>query len=100
MADIVKHACITIAASSSRHPHEPFLTDKDGHFREVTLTSRQLASPAVTFKARWKIALGTHAESKQSLPLDPLESRAWALQERELSIRFASFTRGEDSMAM
>jgi hypothetical protein len=96
MADIFQGASITIAAASASNPYEPFLTERDAAFRNVSITNRiATLSKPISFKVRRKIALGIHAKSHQSLHFDPLDGRAWALQELELSTRLARFTRGE-----
>ncbi|KAF4967993.1 hypothetical protein FSARC_4554 [Fusarium sarcochroum] len=96
MADIFENATITIAASSSPDPTVSFLTERSPPFRDIHLKHElRDENQHVSFKARRKIALGMHTKSHQTATIDPLDSRAWALQEKELSTRFISFTGGE-----
>ncbi|KAF4457390.1 HET-domain-containing protein [Fusarium austroafricanum] len=96
MAEVFENATVTIAASSSADPTIPFFTHRLSSYRDMQLkydsrdSNRQLS-----FKARRKIPLGIHIKSYQTAEIDPLDSRAWALQEKELATRFISFTGGE-----
>jgi Heterokaryon incompatibility protein (HET) len=94
MADIFRNANITIAASMSPNPKISFLAKRNVEFREIELEFRD-PDCFVAFKARRKITLGNHAKISQNMGKDPLDERAWALQERELSTRFLSFTTAE-----
>ncbi len=96
MADIFENAAITIAASASSDPGVSIFARRQLDHQEVELgngaNGRRLNA---TFKARRKIQFGIHAKSQWSTEVDPLDLRAWALQEKELSTRFISYTGAE-----
>ncbi|KZL83337.1 hypothetical protein CI238_12546 [Colletotrichum incanum] len=96
MADIFEDATITIAASSSPDPTVSFLGLRPLSFRDIQLNHEfRDENQTVLFKARRRISLGMHAKSHQTTGVDPLDSRAWGLQEKELSTRLISFTGAE-----
>ncbi|CAM1510589.1 Fc.00g009240.m01.CDS01 [Cosmosporella sp. VM-42] len=98
MADVYGNAAVVIAASSSPSPPIPFLAERTKYFGETLLNMSaplQDRYSSMTFKARRKASLGMHAKLPRTGPQDPLESRAWALQERELATRLVSFTGAE-----
>ena len=47
------------------------------------------------FKSRRRISLGIHGMTSRATDDNPLDLRAWALQERELATRLVSFTGAE-----
>lgn len=91
MATIYENAHITIAASFSHRPSDPFLGARKWNPREISL---ELDGLPASLKARDKIRVG-HYFSHKLDERDPLDLRGWALQERELSTRFISFTSAE-----
>jgi hypothetical protein len=95
MGEIFGGAAITIAASSSPHPDHTLFKTREPRYQEVELYNGAAGGPHdVVFKARRKIRRGIHAKIGRSTDTDadPLDARAWGLQERLLSTRLIAFT--------
>ena len=96
MGAIFEGASITIAASLSTDPYETLFQARDPINEEVELFSECKGDiNDVIFKARRKIARGIHAKTGRSTEMDPLDTRAWGLQEKMLSTRLIAFTGAE-----
>jgi hypothetical protein len=96
MGDIFQSAAITIAASSPDHPGISLFGMRKAQYEAVELYSdANERFKDVVFKARRKILCGIHAKTGRSLDSDPLDKRAWALQEKLLSTRLIAFTGAE-----
>jgi hypothetical protein len=96
MGEIFEAATLTIAASSSADPSRSLFVSRLPNYQEAELFSEPVEELRdVVFKARKKITHGIHAKTGWSLEVDPLETRAWALQERVLSTRLIAFTGAE-----
>jgi hypothetical protein len=96
MGDIFQFARITIAASSPPHPGVSLFDTRKLGYEAIELNSHTNGVlEDVVFKARRKILYGIHAKTGRSLEIDPLDKRAWALQEKLLSTRFVAFTGAE-----
>lgn len=96
MGDIFAAATITIAANSSPNPNHSLFASRQQIYNEIELSSGAVeGSLGVVYKARRKINKGIHAKTGILLEADPLEVRAWALQERILSTRLIAFTGAE-----
>jgi len=96
MGQIYEGAAITIAASLSTDPHHSLFQEREQIYEEIELMSGfQRGPPDVVFKARRKIARGIHAKTGRSRDIDPLDTRAWGLQEKMLSTRLIAFTGAE-----
>ncbi|KAH8719331.1 heterokaryon incompatibility protein-domain-containing protein [Phaeosphaeriaceae sp. PMI808] len=96
MGEIFEAATITIAASSSPDPSFSLFTPREPINEEIELYSEPGSEFVdIVFKARKKITSGIHAKTGQLLQADPLDMRAWALQEKILSTRLISFTKAE-----
>jgi hypothetical protein len=96
MGQVFEGAAITIAASSSPDPYNSLFGVRETMYQEIELFSdakEELAG--VEFKARRKIDRGIHAKTGRSTHADPLDTRAWGLQERMLSTRLIAFTGAE-----
>jgi hypothetical protein len=96
MGDIFQSAAITIAASSLAHPGVSLFSMRKPHYEAVEFCSdTKGVFDGIVFKARKKIMSGIHAKTGRSLDIDPLDERAWALQEKLLSTRLIAFTGAE-----
>ncbi|KAF2828836.1 HET-domain-containing protein [Ophiobolus disseminans] len=96
MGQIFEGAAITIAASLSTDPYHTLFTAREPSYQEAELYSEIKGEPLnVTFKARRKITRGIHAKIGRSTDVDPLDKRAWGLQEKLLSRRLIAFTGAE-----
>jgi len=96
MGQIYEGAAITIAASLSTDPHHSLYQKRNPIYEEIELFSELKGGPInVVFKARRKIARGIHAKTGRSKDIDPLDTRAWGLQEKMLSTRLIAFTGAE-----
>jgi hypothetical protein len=93
MGDIFEAAAITIAASASPNPDYSLFGIRDPMCQEIELMTE--AHGDIVFKARRKIVRGIHAKNGRSLDTDPLDLRAWGLQEKMLSTRVIAFTGAE-----
>jgi hypothetical protein len=96
MGEIFQSATITIAASSPSHPGVSLFDHRKSDYEQLELVSdaKKLLEDVV-FKVRRKIGCGIHAKTGRSLDIDPLDTRAWALQEKLLSTRLIAFTGAE-----
>lgn len=90
MAAIYENARLTIAASSSTNPTEHCLTERDSMYREI-----ELALNGEKFLARRKMPFGIHAKITTATIKDPMDYRAWVLQEGVLATRTIAYTGGE-----
>jgi hypothetical protein len=96
MGEVFESAAITIAASSSLNPYHSLFEMRDCMYEEIELMNETRGGLFdVAFKARRKINRGIHAKTGRSTHKDPLETRAWGLQERMLSRRLIAFTGAE-----
>jgi hypothetical protein len=96
MGDIFQSARITIAASTPPHPGVSLFGHRKSGYEAVEFNSHiDGVFENVVFKARRKIVDGIHAKTGRSLNPDPLDKRAWALQEKLLSARHIAFTGAE-----
>jgi len=96
MGQIYEGAAITIAASLSTDPHSSLFQKRDSTHEELELFSGLKGGLMdVVFKARRKITRGIHAKTGRSKDIDPLDTRAWGLQEKLLSRRLIAFTGAE-----
>jgi hypothetical protein len=96
MGDIFEGSALTIAASASPDPGVSLFGARRDEYQAIELVSDvNEVFKDVVFKVRRKIARGIHSKTGRSLELDPLETRAWALQEKLLSTRLIAFTGGE-----
>jgi hypothetical protein len=98
MGEIFGGAAITIAASSSPHPDHTLFETREPRYQEIELYNETKGGSAdIVFKARRKIARGIHAKTGRIMDteMDPLEKRAWGLQEKMLSTRLIAFTGAE-----
>ena len=96
MGQIYEAAAITIAASLSTDPHHSLFQERERIYEQIELSSGLQGGPVdVVFKARRKIARGIHAKTGRSRDIDPLDTRAWGLQEKMLSTRLIAFTGAE-----
>ena len=99
MADVYEGALLVIAASAAENPHQSFFSPQDSATcEELEIEPKDLKRNALTIKARkclensgWHKGTG----SQVTVPLDPLETRGWALQERLLATRYVSCTEKE-----
>jgi hypothetical protein len=96
IGEIFEGATITIAASSSPNPYHSLFRARESMFEEVELYS-EIGTDIrdVVFKARRKIDRGIHAKVGRTMDKDPLDTRAWGLQEKLLSTRLLAFTGAE-----
>lgn len=94
MDKIYENALFTIAVVSSRDSTVPFLgsdAPSERHrFQSVSLDADQLISPSSEIRARHYDTL-----LLSGFITGPLEYRAWAWQERQLSVRTINFTEQE-----
>jgi hypothetical protein len=96
MGEIYEGAAITISASSSLNPYQTLFGKRDCMYEEIELFNEKKGKlHDVTFKARRKIDRGIHAKTGRSSHKDPLDTRAWGLQEKMLSRRLIAFTGAE-----
>ena len=96
MGQIFEGAAITLAASLSPDPYQTFFTARESSYQEAELYSEFKGELIdVVFKARRKITRGIHAKVGRSRDIDPLDKRAWGLQEKMLSRRLIAFTGAE-----
>jgi hypothetical protein len=96
MGGIFEAAAITISASSSLNPYHTLFGQRDRMYEEIDLFSGKKGAPSdVKFKARRKIDRGIHTKTGRSTYKDPLDTRAWGLQEKLLSRRLIAFTGAE-----
>jgi hypothetical protein len=96
MGDIFEASALTIAASASPDPGVSLFGARRDEYQAIELISDvNEVFEDVVFKVRRKIARGIHSKTGRSLEIDPLETRAWALQEKILSTRLIAFTGGE-----
>jgi hypothetical protein len=94
MAEIYEHAYLVVAAGSARHSNDSFLHVGDRpSTHKLTYTAKGKAGP-VSF--RRLNATGLH-ETYEGMygALDPLDRRAWSLQERILATRLINFSSTE-----
>jgi hypothetical protein len=94
MGEVFEGATITIAASSSVEPYQTLFQDRLPQYQEFELNSEATKQPNVMFRARRKLDRGIHAKTGRT-DSDPLDKRAWALQEKMLSSRLIAFTGAE-----
>jgi hypothetical protein len=83
MPEIYKGAYVTIAASSARRSSDGFLEPHNESHAPYRLPAQYLDQSSL-------ITLSTSAFCYPNL-IDPLDTRAWALQERILSPRYLDF---------
>jgi hypothetical protein len=98
MGEIFEDAAIIIAASSSPDPYHTLFNTRSPCYQEIELFSEaEKGFFDVNFKARRKITRGFHAKIGRStdINMDPLDGRAWGLQEKLLSTRLIAFTGAE-----
>lgn len=96
MGDIFEGAAITISAASSVDPYHTLFEARDSTNREIELfRNARHVDNDVVFKARRKIVRGIHAKTGLTKETDPLDTRAWGLQEKLLSRRLIAFTGSE-----
>ncbi|KAH5741123.1 hypothetical protein HBI18_042470 [Parastagonospora nodorum] len=96
MCEIFEGAAITIAASASQNPAQTLFAKRHPKYQEIELYSDPKGKLAdIEFKARRKINCGIHDKPGWSTETDPLDTRAWALQERLLATRLIAFTGAE-----
>lgn len=96
MGDIFEGATLTISAASSLDPYHTLFEARSPQNQEIELISNiEQTHHDVVFKARRKIARGIHAKTGRSVDTDPLDLRAWGLQEKLLSTRLIAFTGAE-----
>lgn len=93
MEKIYTNAVITIAAASSKGVHEGFLRERK-LVKSISLSIIE-HNQRIAVNARKAIKLGIHATTLAHRKRDPLDERAWALQERELSTRAVYYTGAE-----
>lgn len=96
MGQIFEFAAITIAASLSSSPFDSLFTKRDAKYEGFELyDDLKSTNDNVVFKARRKTVFGIHAKTGRSKDVDPLDTRAWGLQEKLLSSRLIAFTGAE-----
>ncbi|KAG9201944.1 hypothetical protein G6514_005139 [Epicoccum nigrum] len=96
MGQIFEFAAITIAASLSSSPFDSLFTKRDTKYEGFELyDDLKSTDDNVVFKARRKTVFGIHAKTGRSKDVDPLDTRAWGLQEKLLSSRLIAFTGAE-----
>lgn len=96
MGTIFEGAAITIAASLSDDPYHSLFQPRASMYQEFEICNGVNGAPIdVVFKARRKIHRGIHAKTGRSTDIDPLDTRAWGLQEKMLSRRLIAFTGAE-----
>jgi hypothetical protein len=95
MCQVYKNAIFTISAASSPDSRQGFLNNYHSDLVRVVLFESQPADatePPTRTEAR---RLPFHEISRPLHLRDPIETRAWTLQERELSCRLIEFTASE-----
>lgn len=96
MGEVFEGATVTIAAASSFDPDSTLFSAREDEHEEVELFNSMIKKSAgVVFRARRKIDRGIHAKTGRTTNLDPLDKRAWGLQEKMLSPRLLTFTGAE-----
>ncbi|KAK8022156.1 HET-domain-containing protein, partial [Apiospora rasikravindrae] len=99
MSSVYAQALLTIIANSSSSCNEGFLSKR--RQESIHLTNVRVSDQATEVRARvvhdWGHHRGgSHAhESHYSKWVDPVDKRAWTLQERLLSTRYVTYTSGE-----
>ncbi|EEU40003.1 uncharacterized protein NECHADRAFT_75851 [Fusarium vanettenii 77-13-4] len=93
MGDIYQNAFFTIVSASSHSCHEGFLNS----IRQDSVALARSGPGGACIKARKSVARGHHIRFSESYgeEFDPIDSRAWTLQERVLSTRAVVFTGAE-----
>jgi hypothetical protein len=95
MASIYENAYLTIAAASSRNGQASFLEAKHSNeFDPLIVKFRHPNGQRHLLKARRRNTCGHHWEDGLERK-DPLDWRAWVLQERDLSTRMVIYTSAE-----
>ncbi|KAM0818388.1 putative HET-domain-containing protein [Seiridium cardinale] len=94
MGDIYQNAHLVIAAGSAKHSDDSFLHVPDRPRTEVVPFSYKDRSGLVCFKKLQGIGVHENYESMYG-GIDPLDERAWALQERVLATRLIIYSSTE-----
>jgi hypothetical protein len=96
MAKIYANVALTIIASSPFSPNVTIYTERKPSYRHAELKTPKAEPVAgVALAVRRAIPHGFHAKVSRAIDPDPLDLRAWALQERQLATRLVSFTSSE-----
>lgn len=95
MGEIFENAALTIAASLSPNLETSMFAERRSAPSKVELDKGTERCSGNVFKARRRIFPGIHGMTSRATDNDPLDLRAWALQERELATRLVSFTGAE-----
>ncbi|KAF1957221.1 HET-domain-containing protein [Byssothecium circinans] len=95
MADVYQNATVTIYAACCSNPQQSFLSLEGSTLRKVHIleTCAKTGEPKVV--ARVSRLRGFHTSQHLKRVLDPLEKRAWAFQEYEMSRRLIAYTSNE-----
>lgn len=99
MSSVYAQAFLTIIAKSSSACYEGFLSQK--RQESTHLTNVRIGDQSTEIRARVVHDWGHHRggrhamESHYSRWVDPVDKRAWTLQERLLSTRYVTYTSGE-----
>ncbi|KAI1407290.1 heterokaryon incompatibility protein-domain-containing protein [Hypoxylon sp. FL1857] len=91
MAQVYENASVVIAASSVFNPGMSFLTHRASPFESSPLNFK---GSSTIFRARKRPRYGLHSKPG-SLKKDPLDIRAWVLQEEQLARRRISYSSSE-----
>ncbi|KAF2635397.1 hypothetical protein P280DRAFT_484629 [Massarina eburnea CBS 473.64] len=92
MADVYQNATVTIYAACCSNPQQSFLhRNRRDKFRVLELDDSERAIVMGQFHS----PRGFHRYSRTGRHLDPLEERAWAFQEYQMSRRLVAYTSNE-----
>ncbi|KAI8689425.1 HET domain-containing protein [Fusarium sp. Ph1] len=93
MGDVYQNAFVTIISASTHSCHESFLSN----MRQDSVALARSGPGDACIKARISVARGHHLRFNESYgeEVDPIDGRAWTLQERVLSNRAVIFTGAE-----